>query len=86
MCYWIISYMCCPCFYFLSKSLIFTPNCGHSEPKSSFSTPKGLRFTLNFSSGYVSVSDVPSGRCGEGLCCMREAHNMNLLGGLDSNG
>ena len=46
-------------FFFLSKPLLLTLNNGHYTPKSPCSSPNGLLFTLNYLSGYLSMSVVP---------------------------
>ena len=46
-----------------SQSLLFIPNTGHYMPKYPCSSPNGLVFNKNSSSGYVHVSAAPSGRC-----------------------
>ena len=78
--------MCCSCVCFLSKSLPFTLNSSYSTPKPLCSSPNRLIFTLNLLSGYVPMSAVPSGCCGEGLCCSRKARWEKLVGWVDSNG
>ena len=62
--YLLIGYVCCPCFYFPSESLLFTPNPCHYTPKFPCSSPNGLLFTLDSLSGYIPMIAVPYVRHG----------------------
>ena len=64
--YWIISYMCCPRFRFPYKYHISTPNPGHYNSKSPWSSTNGLFLTLNSLHGFVSMIAVSSNRHGGG--------------------
>ena len=84
--YWVISYVCVPCFCFRSKSLVFTPNTGHYTPKSPCSSPNGLFFIPKSSYGCVPMIAFQPDHHGAWGCCTHEARCAKLVGGVDSNG